>query len=176
MEEETKTAMILGLIVFGAIIGAGIASAYWIEYFTSKKTERGIDYLENITSEILARNAIINLDRANIYLMKGDNYTARLFLESAIGFVGAINNPTFREISQYYENGTTIIETYGTMIISRIMHIVKQLKDFNISKVSNLTEKINKTIVMIMPYSDIPKYKDKVPEFEELYEKYVNRG
>ena len=176
MEEETKTAikMIIGLIVFGAIIGASISSAYWIEYFTSKEKtekEKEIDYSEKVMSEILARYAIIDLDRANMYLMRGDNYTARLFLESAMGFVGAINNPIFKEIFEYYENGT-IIATYGTIIIYRIRSIAEQLKDFNISRVSELTERINKTIAIIMPYSDIPKYKDKVSKLRELYDKY----
>ena len=196
MEEETKTAikMIIGLIVFGAIIGASISSAYWNIQYSSKLKQQ---------SEVMARYAIINLDRANTYLMKGDNrtawvflnnaimftdqvyeldkdykiimegdnYTARLFLESAMGFVGAINNPIFKEIFEYYENGT-IIATYGTIIIYRIRSIAEQLKDFNISRVSELTERINKTIAIIMPYSDIPKYKDKVSKLRELYDKY----
>jgi len=158
--EETKTAirMIIGLIVFGAIIGAGIASAYWNMQCSSKLKQQ---------SEVMARYAIINLDRANTYLLKGDNQTAWIFLNNAIMFTDQVY-----ELDKDYTEDDKYIKTLKEKIFYDILWVMLGLEvDFNTSKIPIFTEKINETIITLMYYSDIIKYRE--PEFEELRNKYL---
>jgi len=165
MEEETKTAirMIIGLIVFGAIIGAGIASAYWnIQYSSNSKQE----------SEVMARFAVINLDRANTYLMRGDNRTAWMFLDNAVKFTERVYELD-KDYKIIMEDGKYIKKTRKDELLYDILWVMLGLEvDFNASEIPVFTEKINETIITLMYYSDIIKYRE-VPEFGELYDKYL---
>jgi len=141
-EELDAIRVILGLIILGGMIGASIASAYWYAHCSSESSEE---------SEAMARYTIINLDRANTYLMRADNQTATLFLDSAL---------------------FTVPYELDDEISYDILWVETQLKEnFNISKIPIFTNKINETILKLMPFSDIIKYKD-FPEFEKLYDKY----
>jgi len=166
MGEETKTAikMILGLIVLGAIIGAGIASAYWNMQHSSKLKQE---------SEVMARFAVINLDRANTYLMKGDNRTAWMFLDNAVWFTDRIYELD-KDYKIIMKDGEYIKKTRKDELLYDILWVMLGLEvDFNTSEIPVFTEKINETIMTLMYYSDIIKYYREVPEFEELYDKYL---
>jgi len=129
-----------------------------LAFFAGIFTATNYIHKNSADSDVIARWAIEDLDRANTYLLKGDNHTAILFLDSSFNFVWIL----------YEETDNLLIED----IMNNIWIIKLKLEYEPNINITTISLEINKTIGLLLPYSDIPKYKDSYEEFEMLFNKY----